>query len=509
MTLTKRFSGGLPRRRWSPLAALALIFGLMAADAGAHARWLPDGSTPGRNDSDDIKTGPCGAARTSNPAVFKTGETVTLQWEATINHRGYFRIAFSPANDEGFDNHVLLDNIPERTGTGEYSAEVTLPDEPCDNCTLQLIQVMLDRNPPTNYYACADIQLLEDATSDNTPPQAVANLEEQRGLPDLRLRWSNPDEDFAGALVLHGAADSAPQAGTPYELGDAIGGASVVYVGAAQAVDLNGVNEGDWLRVYAFDMAYNYSASAGLEVQSVSNVIPPIIAIKSEQLGQPSGDIYAADGTVLLQATIQANSANGDVSAQWALLSPAQLSLEPMSDSAGPNQAAFEPAGFAQANVQAAFTATDSAPVPNVVEKRFESTVQPWSYYKPSVVLMQQGQVVSQVNVDNGPAQLRVVFEGAAPPNLDNWSTRWQHAIPNATEEPLALRFTPSASASYTVTAQVFTPTDAAADEQVIPVTVKAPLKLGVFDQVAGLFIVLCLAVWRRACRATRLQGAV
>jgi hypothetical protein len=35
-----------------------------------------------------------------------------------------------------------------------------MPNVNCDNCTLQLIMVMTETNPPTNYYSCADIQLV-------------------------------------------------------------------------------------------------------------------------------------------------------------------------------------------------------------------------------------------------------------------------------------------------------------------------------------------------------------
>ncbi len=73
-----------------------------------------------------------------------------------------------------FDNNstILLENIPDNDG-GEYEVEVTLPDLECDNCTLQVIQVMLDKPPYGDgndlYYQCADVILeFGAATSGST-----------------------------------------------------------------------------------------------------------------------------------------------------------------------------------------------------------------------------------------------------------------------------------------------------------------------------------------------------
>ncbi|MCA9560948.1 MAG: hypothetical protein KC583_20510, partial [Myxococcales bacterium] len=51
---------------------------------------------------------------------------------------------------------------------------VTLPDVECDNCTLQVIQVMFDKPPQTSpgndlYYQCADLVL----RGDGPPPPPV------------------------------------------------------------------------------------------------------------------------------------------------------------------------------------------------------------------------------------------------------------------------------------------------------------------------------------------------
>ena len=58
---------------------------------------------------------------------------------------------------------VLLDDIAdEGRDVRDYMATITLPDITCDNCTLQVIQVMYDKPPYTTpgndiYYQCADL----------------------------------------------------------------------------------------------------------------------------------------------------------------------------------------------------------------------------------------------------------------------------------------------------------------------------------------------------------------
>jgi hypothetical protein len=66
---------------------------------------------------------------------------------------------------------VLLDGIEDDPPTYPlYSVSITLPDVECDNCTLQLIQVMYDKvsNGFGNddiYYQCADLVLRRGDTA--------------------------------------------------------------------------------------------------------------------------------------------------------------------------------------------------------------------------------------------------------------------------------------------------------------------------------------------------------
>ena len=143
-------------------------------------------------DGQNQKVFPCGdntVARDPNRVTtFAPGATITVVFDEPIDHPGHFRIAFDADGQDafvdptGFDDvvnpqqynannpaqPVLLDNIADRNSTPtdmEYQVQVTLPNISCENCTLQLIQVMTDKAPwgPGGgndlYYQCADIRL--------------------------------------------------------------------------------------------------------------------------------------------------------------------------------------------------------------------------------------------------------------------------------------------------------------------------------------------------------------
>ncbi len=167
--------------RFGLLLALPVI--LAPALARAHLGLDAPESRHGQN---VLKDGPCGRSgdpRSANVTTFRPGETIEVRWNEYIDHPGHFRIAFDadgvddlvdpvclsgcdttrPTIEFNSNANVLLDNIPDTRG-GESRVNVTLPDIECDNCTLQVIQVMYDKPPytlPGNdiYYQCADLVL--------------------------------------------------------------------------------------------------------------------------------------------------------------------------------------------------------------------------------------------------------------------------------------------------------------------------------------------------------------
>lgn len=153
-------------------AALALGVGLWAMPAAAHIELLVPAA---RYSPDSQKSPPCG--HPDNPpgagavATYQAGETITIEFDEFIDHAGHFRVALDPTGTDDFTSptgfedfynspQVILDDIPDMGG-GVYSIDVTLPDTPCEACTLQLIQVMNDGSwgPGDSdlYFQCADI----------------------------------------------------------------------------------------------------------------------------------------------------------------------------------------------------------------------------------------------------------------------------------------------------------------------------------------------------------------
>ena len=119
---------------------------------------------------------------TDRITTFEAGSTVVVRWDEYVAHAGRYRVAFDQDGADMVDfNADPLADIPDpggrRGNAGEgsiWELEVTLPETPCENCTLQLIQVMdgeteqpvddpIGRN---TYYQCADIRIVEDLPDD-------------------------------------------------------------------------------------------------------------------------------------------------------------------------------------------------------------------------------------------------------------------------------------------------------------------------------------------------------
>ncbi len=122
----------------------------------------------------DQKIGPCGTAtsvRGTNVTVLEPGSMLEIRWTEPINHPSHYRISFDlegqdfsvPLDFMDFTQtlNVVRDNIPD--GAGPFTQMIQLPSTPCENCTLQLIQMMYDKAPYGDgndiYFQCADIAL--------------------------------------------------------------------------------------------------------------------------------------------------------------------------------------------------------------------------------------------------------------------------------------------------------------------------------------------------------------
>jgi len=196
----------------------------LASAASAHIRIDAPTSRnpiPAMEDGSFLKDGPCGGgatgSRTSDPAritTFAPGETITVQWHETVNHDSHYRISLDMDGQDDFEDPVdendivdppmlpvLLDGIPDPSNERDtFSVEVTLPNETCDTCTLQLTQYMYGRAQPM-YYQCADIVIAEGGGGDPVDPVDPG--------PDVPV-----DTATGGGSALSGDGDSGDGEGT-------------------------------------------------------------------------------------------------------------------------------------------------------------------------------------------------------------------------------------------------------------------------------------------------------
>lgn len=187
---------------WNAAMKRVLVVGALLvpslASAHIHLTFPTSRTALATGDQKEQHCGTVGYNRAADPSKISTflpGQTITVTWDETIQHPGWFRIAFQPngevfgippasngptgggaasnfptANQEGVDpansSIVLADRIPD----GTTSMSITLPNMECSNCTLQFIQVMTDKAPYTVdtlsddiYFNCADLVLAANA----------------------------------------------------------------------------------------------------------------------------------------------------------------------------------------------------------------------------------------------------------------------------------------------------------------------------------------------------------
>lgn len=183
--------------------ASILVFASLALFAGEVRAHLDLTSPTPRTTM--LKSGPCGAGpddpRGPTVATFKPGEEITVTWNEYVDHPGHYRIAFDEDgqdiffdpkdfNDVSGGPGVLIDGIADKNG-GDYSQKVTLPNVECDNCVLQVIQMMTDKPPYGDgndlYYQCADIALVgavAGTTSGDTSSTTDAGTTAEPGTTD-------------------------------------------------------------------------------------------------------------------------------------------------------------------------------------------------------------------------------------------------------------------------------------------------------------------------------------
>jgi hypothetical protein len=184
-------------RKLSPhiIASLGLAT-LFAQTASAHIKMLDPQARYDVQGETGIKSCPCGLGgsnricnvaedgsdpdRSSRVTRYEAGSTVKLRFEETINHAGRFRVAFDPdgADVADFNAHILADMPDPANASGMvWEIPITIPNETCTNCTLQLVQAMevsqttpiADPSGISSYYNCVDIEIVPPGTLANDP----------------------------------------------------------------------------------------------------------------------------------------------------------------------------------------------------------------------------------------------------------------------------------------------------------------------------------------------------
>lgn len=189
-------------------------FGLLsAATAFAHIDLLePEArahGTAARGDTDidensNLKSGPCGqmvSRRSTRVATYAPGQTITVRVREENAHVSYLRVSL----DLDGEDFPLRSQVPPGPETQEAAAaaeaalggeglllvyredndmlgfihelDVTLPDQACDNCTLQVLQFMYDDPAAPYYFQCADLVITEASgmpDSGAAPPNGAA-----------------------------------------------------------------------------------------------------------------------------------------------------------------------------------------------------------------------------------------------------------------------------------------------------------------------------------------------
>jgi hypothetical protein len=179
----------MPARHYALGFSLVLCSLLSNSVSVAHIDLLSPAPRAGGRPGSNLDSPPCGQRSTARVAEhvssFRPGQTITVSWDAYVQHPSYFRLAFDLEGDDSFserssapadpdrddptellpgEGELILDYVVDHAGELEHVEHpVTLPRAACANCTLQLTQFIY--NVPVAdavYYQCVDVVLEGD-----------------------------------------------------------------------------------------------------------------------------------------------------------------------------------------------------------------------------------------------------------------------------------------------------------------------------------------------------------
>lgn len=292
---------------------LTLLSFIFATSAIAHVRWDSNGLITERAPNYTS----CAVPPGDSPTLLRSGARISVTFEVAVTHGEPYRIEFSPANDQGFEDNLLKGNIPEQPGLTTVS--ITLPNVECEACSLRVYG--------GGYVSCADIRLTATGLPDVNPedvtaPSNISSPNSTASDKQIILNWSNPAEDFYETLILQSQSviDAIPTDGTAYVTGDVIGDSVVIYKGdnaSATAMNLT-MDTGYYFKIFSYDDSINYAPGIQHQVTTtnIGNTAPSI-ALNVLQSVLLSLDVYRDRGLVVVQSIISDADENDAHTTDW------------------------------------------------------------------------------------------------------------------------------------------------------------------------------------------------
>jgi hypothetical protein len=158
------------------LIFLSTLIVFISIDSIANVLWNHTGTTPPRHRNITREDqAPCGSTVRSASTEIPGGRAVELSWVEILPQQGKFEIYFSPSNDTDWVLLKTIPNIPTDFNATLilHKAQVELPNIACDNCTLQIVQV-ITAGVQSKYYSCADVKLNPNYQIEPTSPKPTA-----------------------------------------------------------------------------------------------------------------------------------------------------------------------------------------------------------------------------------------------------------------------------------------------------------------------------------------------
>jgi hypothetical protein len=229
-------------------SALAHI-DLLEPEARAHGT-AASGDTD-VDDNSNLKNGPCGqltTGRTDRVARYAPGETVRIRLREENAHVSYLRVALDLDGNE-FPLRAQFPGGPETQAEAEaaeaalgtewlllvyredndtpgfvHELEVTLPEQSCDNCTLQVLQYMYDDPSAPYYFQCADLVIADDAARDGGVVATDAGVSSPSSAPPASTSSGGTGGTGGASSAGGGSSAGAPSGPDPAAGGGASGG---------------------------------------------------------------------------------------------------------------------------------------------------------------------------------------------------------------------------------------------------------------------------------------------